>query len=109
MADVDLKKIYILLGAGIFILSFSGILIKLATAPPLIIAFYRMLFTSIIITPVFFYKYKGYLKYFLDYRPAVVGVFLSIHFFLWMSAFEYTSVANAVIFISIQPLFTLLL
>lgn len=109
MEDVEMKKIYLLLGAGIFILSFSGILIKLATAPPLIIAFYRMLFTSIIITPVFFYKYRSHLKYFLDYRPAVVGIFLSIHFFLWMSAFEYTSVANAVIFIAIQPLFTLLL
>lgn len=103
------KKIYFMLIAGVFIISFSAILIKLADAPPIIIAFYRMLFSSILLTPVFLVKYKSKAKIFLDYRAVIVGFFLAIHFILWITAFEYTNVANAVIFVAMQPLFTLLL
>lgn len=48
------KSIYIILAVGISIISFSGILIKVITAPVLIIAFYRMLLSSIFLTPLFF-------------------------------------------------------
>ena len=47
------KKIYFMLIAGVFIISFSAILIKLADAPPIIVAFYRMLFSSLLLTPIF--------------------------------------------------------
>ncbi len=103
------SKIYIILGIGVTVLSTSGILIKLSTAPPLIIAFYRMLISSLILTPYLLIKYRKELKGFLDIRIAIVGFFLAIHFYLWISAFEYTSVANAVIFIALQPLFTYIL
>ena len=103
------NKIYIILGIGVTVLSTSGILIKLSTAPPLIIAFYRMLISSLILTPYLLIKYRKELKGFLDIRIAIVGFFLAIHFYLWISAFEYTSVANAVIFIALQPLFTYIL
>ena len=103
------KKIYFMLAAGIFIISFAAIFINLADAPPLIIAFYRMFFSSLILTPIFIVKYRKKAKLFLDYRPVIVGLFLAIHFILWITAFEYTNVANAVIFVAMQPLFTLLL
>jgi len=103
------KKIYFMLAAGIFIISFAAILINLADAPPMIIAFYRMFFSSLILTPIFIVKYRKKAKLFLDYRPVIVGLFLAIHFILWITAFEYTNVANAVIFVAMQPLFTLLL
>lgn len=105
----EIRRIYGLLGIGVVIISFSGILIKLSTAPPLIIAFYRMFFSSIILTPFFFSRYRNSVGLFLDYRPAIVGLLLSFHFILWITAFEYTNVANAVIFIALQPLFTLIL
>ncbi|MGM0437194.1 MAG: DMT family transporter [Bacillota bacterium] len=103
------KKIYFMLAAGIFIISFAAILINLADAPPMIIAFYRMFFSALILTPIFIVKYRDKAKLFLDYRPVIVGLFLAIHFILWITAFEYTNVANAVIFVAMQPLFTLLL
>jgi drug/metabolite transporter (DMT)-like permease len=103
------RKVYLLLGIGIIIISFSGILIKISNAPPLIIAFYRMLFSIIIFAPYFIIKYRDRVRYFFDYRPAVGGFFLAIHFFLWITAFGYTNVANAVIFIALQPLFSLFL
>lgn len=102
-------KIYIILAIGVIIISFSGIIIKVTTAPALIIAFYRVFLSAIFLTPIFFIKYRDSLKYFLDFRPALVGFLLALHFYAWISAVQLTNVANAVIFIAIQPLFTLLL
>ncbi len=68
-----------------------------------------MFFSIIFLIPVFVYKYRDRLDYFWDYRPVIVGFFLAVHFLLWISAFEYTNIGNAVIFIAIQPLFTIIL
>ncbi len=103
------KNIYIILAVGIFIISFSGILIKVITAPALIIAFYRVFLSSIFLSPLFFLKFKDSLKHFLNIKPILVGFLLALHFYAWISAVQLTNVANAVIFIAIQPLFTLLL
>ena len=103
------KKIYILLAVGIFFLSLSGILIKIAVAPPLITAFYRMFFTVLLLTPYFLYKHRDKARYFLDYRPLVVGFLLAVHFILWISSIQYTDIANSVIFVALQPLFTIIL
>jgi len=103
------KKIYTLLGVGIFFLSLSGILIKLSTAPAMITAFYRMFFTVIILTPYFIKNHLSKASYFLDYRPALVGFLLALHFMFWISSIEHTAISNSVIFVALQPLFTLLL
>jgi len=103
------KKIYILLAVGVFFLSTSGILIKVATAPPLITAFYRMLFTVLILTPYFLIKHRSDARYFLDYRPILVGFLLAVHFILWISSIQYTDISNSVIFVAMQPLFTIIL
>ncbi|TDO78300.1 drug/metabolite transporter (DMT)-like permease [Halanaerobium saccharolyticum] len=103
------KKIYILLAVGIFFLSLSGILIKIATAPPLITAFYRMFLTVLLLSPYFFFKHRSKLRYFLDYRPIVVGFLLAVHFILWISSIQYTDISNSVIFVAMQPLFTIIL
>jgi len=109
MHNTDIKKIYIFLVLALVVVSFSGVLIKLATAPPLIIAFYRMFLSSLIVTPYFIYKYRKQFRLFFDYRVMLVGLALALHFALWITAFEYTSVANAVIFVALQPLFSLIL
>ncbi|MFW6022879.1 MAG: EamA family transporter [Halanaerobiaceae bacterium] len=54
-------------------------------------------------------KHSSQLKNFINVKITFVGFFLAVHFYLWISAFEYTSVANAVIFIPLQPLFTYIL
>ncbi|SDI77540.1 Permease of the drug/metabolite transporter (DMT) superfamily [Halanaerobium congolense] len=103
------KKINILLAVGIFFLSTSGILIKVASAPPLITAFYRMFFTVLILTPYFLIKHRADARYFLDYRPLLVGFLLAVHFILWISSIQYTDISNSVIFVALQPLFTIIL
>lgn len=103
------KKIYILLGTGVFFLSLSGILIKVASAPPLVTAFYRMFLTVLLLSPYFIYKYRAKARYFLDYRPLLVGFLLALHFILWISSIQYTDISNSVIFVALQPLFTIIL
>lgn len=103
------KKIYFLLIVGVIVISTSGILISLSTAAPLIIAFYRMFFSVLVMTPFVLFRYKNQLGHFFNIKLVLVGAFLAVHFFLWNTAFEYTSIANAVIFIALQPLFTYLL
>jgi len=109
MLDIDIeKRIYLILAAGIFVISFAGVFVAMADAPAIIIAFYRMFLTIAILTPVFIYREDCKLGLFFDKRPVIIGFFLAIHFILWVTAFEYTAVSNAVIFIALQPIFTLL-
>lgn len=109
MEERDLKKVYFFLSAGIIATSFAGILIKLASAPPLIIGFYRLLFSTIIMVPYFLYKYRDQASIFFDYRPIMAGLLLSGHLFFWINSLNNTRVANAVILANMQPLFTLIL
>ncbi len=109
MINNEHKRIYILLAFGITIISFSSILIKLATAPPLAIAFYRLLLAVIFFTPYLLLNYRKDLKHFRDYRLAVVGFFLALHFIFWINSLQLTNVASSVVFVSLQPLFTLVL
>ena len=76
------RNIYFLLFAGVVILSTSGILIRLATAAPLIIT-YRMFFSILFMSPFIFQKYREALVYFKEIKLLLVGFFLAAHFFLW--------------------------
>lgn len=96
--------------AGITAISFAAVLIKSCQAPPLAIAFYRLGFASLLLLPVFAAK-KG----FRHLRPpdilwaALSGLFLSLHFILWIYSLSYTSVASSVVFVTTNPLFVSLL
>lgn len=103
------SKILLFLFCGIFIISFAGILVRLVTVNPLVTAFYRVFISSVLLAPIFIIKFRKQYFHFFDYRFILVGFFLAVHFFLWIAAFEFTSVANAVVFVAIQPVFTVLL
>ena len=94
------------MAAGIVGISFGSILIKLATAGPLAIAFYRLLFTSVVMLPVFAVqrKYRSIAKHDLLWA-ALAGVFLSLHFVLWIYSLNFTTVTSSVVFVTTNPLF----
>ncbi|GIN19884.1 MAG TPA: EamA/RhaT family transporter [Bacillus bacterium] len=89
-------------------ISTSAIFVKLSAAEAGVIAFYRMLFSILIMAPVFFQKYtkelKGVSKKDWLYS-AMAGIFLSFHFILWFESLEYTSVASSTVLVTLQPLF----
>ncbi|SDL95346.1 DMT family transporter [Halarsenatibacter silvermanii] len=101
--------VYYVLLLGVVTLSFAGVFVAMSDAPAITIAFYRMSLSVILLTPIFFRRNDCRLEKLLNFRQTVVGFFLAIHFILWVTAFDYTAVANAVIFIALQPIFTLLL
>ncbi|RST77692.1 DMT family transporter [Siminovitchia acidinfaciens] len=89
-------------------ISTSAIFVKLSTADAGIIAFYRMLFTVLIMAPVFIPNYAKELKRISKkdwLYSAVAGIFLAFHFILWFESLNYTSVASSTVLVTLQPLF----
>lgn len=98
-----------LLILAVILLSTAGPVIKMCSEEPIKIAFYRLFFGFLFF--VFFHL--------LDRRSKQVhaalnktdifvlifsGISLGLHFFLWIKAFSFTSVAGGVIPIMIQPI-----
>jgi drug/metabolite transporter (DMT)-like permease len=96
------------LAVAVTAISWAAILVRLALAPALVIAFYRMLFSTVALTPAVFVK---------DRRPDLkttvlvitAGILLGLHFATWISSLSYTSVASSVMLVTTQPVFTAIL
>lgn len=99
---------YIPILIGVISVSLSAIFVKLANAEAGIIAFYRMLFSVLIMAPLFFLKYTKEIQQ-LSRRDwlfsSIAGIFLAFHFILWFESLNYTSVASSTVLVTLQPLF----
>jgi len=99
---------YVAIAMGVISVSLSAVFVKLSSAEPAVIAFYRMLFSVLIMSPIFLLKYKSELKL-LQKRDwlfsIVAGVFLAFHFILWFKSLNYTSVASSTVLVTLQPIF----
>ena len=97
---------------SILAVSTASILIRMSEAPPITIASYRMVLSTLILAP--FYVRRGGLQGFreMDGRRRLslvgVGVILAIHFASWITSLSLTSVASSVIFVHIDPIFVAL-
>lgn len=103
------RKPYIALFISIVSVSFAAILIKLSSADSLSIAFYRLLFTTLLILPfvVFFKKTREEIKN-LPRKTLlimiIIGFILAAHFAFWITSLSYTSVASSVILVTAHPI-----
>lgn len=101
---------YIPIIIGVISISLSAILVKLAEADAGVIAFYRMLFSVLIMSPIFFMKYVNELSLITkkDWLfSSIAGIFLAFHFILWFESLNYTSVASSTVLVTLQPLFAI--
>ncbi|MCM3612504.1 DMT family transporter [Planococcus sp. MERTA32b] len=93
---------------GVISVAMSAIFVKMTVADSGVTAFYRMLFSILIMSPVFFLKYTHELKK-LSKRDwgftTIAGIFLAFHFILWFESLNYTSVASSTVLVTLQPLF----
>lgn len=99
---------YLVLAIGVISVSTSAILVKFSSAPSGIIAFYRMLFSVLIMLPIFLLKYAPELRLITkrDWLfSSIAGIFLAFHFILWFESLNYTSVASSTVLVTLQPLF----
>jgi len=96
---------------GITAISFASILIRLADAPSLAIATYRVGLASLILAPYFSLKLPvTWRKWNGQLLGATVlsGFFLALHFAFWVRSLQMTSVASSTALVSTTPLFVAL-
>jgi drug/metabolite transporter (DMT)-like permease len=103
-----MQKQYLGLIISIISVSFASIFILSCQAPPLSIAFYRLLFTTLLIFPFILIRKKTRDELRTLPRATllimlVIGVILATHFSLWITSLKMTSVASSVILVTAHP------
>jgi drug/metabolite transporter (DMT)-like permease len=103
---------YTVLIIGIIGVSTGSIFARLADAPALVTAAYRMGLTALILIPLAAWKAGDELRSLSvhDIKLAVLsGLFLALHFAAWISSLDYTAIANSVVLVNTIPLWVGLL
>jgi drug/metabolite transporter (DMT)-like permease len=104
---------YLILLVSIIAVSTASILIRLSTAPPMVIAAYRLLFATLMLTPLYIagggYRRLSSLGVRGLLTLIAVGLILALHFASWITSLSYTTVASSVIFVHVDPIFVALL
>ena len=105
--DSPLFNPYLALVSGVLAVSTGAIFARLAEAPALVIAAYRVGLASLILAPIAWWQARDELLSLKkkDYLLAMLaGLFLALHFGTWISSLNYTSVANSVVLVNTNPL-----
>jgi drug/metabolite transporter (DMT)-like permease len=103
-----MRKQYLVIIIGVVSVSFAAILIRLAEAPPLVIATYRVFLAALITWPLTLTYSKGELKTLTGRDTGLLflsSIFLALHFGFWISSLKYTSIATSVILVTSSPIF----
>jgi drug/metabolite transporter (DMT)-like permease len=98
---------YVVLIIGIIGVSTGSIFARLADAPALVTAAYRMGLAALILIPLAAWKAGEELRSLSihDVKLAILsGFFLALHFATWISSLDYTAIANSVVLVNTIPL-----
>ncbi|MFD0960211.1 DMT family transporter [Paenibacillus chungangensis] len=107
------NRAYIAMFLGAVALSTSAIFVKLTEAPASVIAFYRMLFSALLIMPLLMADARSSLRHIRSFTRRqwmmclLAGFFLAVHFVLWFESLNYTSVTSSTVLVTLQPLFAI--
>lgn len=102
---------YVPLSIAVAVVSVGSILIRLAQAPALAVAFHRVLFAALALAP---FALPNALRSWPSLTAAqgllvlASGISLGVHFATWIASLSYTSVASSVLLVNMAPLFTLI-
>jgi len=101
-------RYYILLGIGIFGISWGSILTRLSGAPGYVCATWRIVFSTILIFLLFGWKHIDEIKEIFREKlliAFIAGITLALHLLLWMESLSYTSVAISTTIVDTHPIF----
>lgn len=103
------NKAYLALLISVISVSFAAIFIVSTEAPKLSVAFYRLLFTTLLILPFVLLHKKTRDEILNLPRKTLlimfgIGAILAAHFALWITSLGLTSVASSVILVTAHPL-----
>lgn len=96
--------------AGLAAISSASILIRLAQAPSLAIAAYRVTLAALFVAPWALCKsFPSGPKHPVPWKALCLsGLFLALHFAFWIESLKRTTVASSVTLVSTSPIFTAL-
>ena len=96
------------LGAGLVVLSFASVIIRVTPAPSIVIAAGRMAVATLVLTPFFWARFpvrRAEFKGTVVWPVLLSGVLLAVHFALWIESLNRTSVASSVVLVAMNPIF----
>lgn len=100
---------WLVLSAGVLAISTGAIFARMAEAPPLIIAAYRVGLSAALLLPL---AGQGAAREAKElsrkdlWTVVLSGCFLALHFATWISSLFYTTVASSVVIVNATPLWT---
>ncbi len=110
----------VIVAIGVAFTSLSSILVRLSDAPPLAVASWRMVFTTILLAPLYLRERLQPARAVQEgpgaparrgtgLRAAVAlsvasGAFLALHFALWITSLSFTSVASSTVLVTTHPI-----
>jgi len=97
---------------GVTAISTGAIFARMADAPALVVAAYRVGLATLMLAPVALVRSRHELLRLSarDFGLAVLsGFFLAMHFAAWISSLDFTSVANSVVLVNTNPIWVGLL
>jgi drug/metabolite transporter (DMT)-like permease len=112
IAPVTRRRVAVLLVVGVTAVSCSAVLVRLADAPGLAVAFYRCAFASLVLVPWALVRYRGTLAALSHRRRLLVGasgLALAAHFATWIPSIGLTSVAASVVLVQTVPVWVVIL
>lgn len=95
-----------LLALGVVSVAFSSILIRIAEAPALSVAFYRNAAAAAVLLPIALARHGEELRTLTrrEWATALLaGAMLAAHFALWIPSLSYTTVAASTVLVTTQP------
>ncbi len=107
LASVLPQAVLVLALVGV---SFGSIFVRLAAAPALAVALWRMTFAAALVFPMAtIRRRRGQTAARPLLLAAGAGVLLALHFATWISSLDYTSVARSVLLVNTAPVFVALI
>lgn len=99
------RSSYLVLLASVLAMSLSAIFIRLADAPGVLVALYRMAIAASLLLPITVRAIRRttFTRETLVYT-VLAGIFLAAHFATWITSLSFTTVAASVTLVSTTPL-----
>jgi drug/metabolite transporter (DMT)-like permease len=103
---------WLLLALAVVFVSFGSIFVRLAAAPALAVAFYRVGLASLVLAPFAARdSARSWPALSRRHRSLLVasGLALALHFATWIASLSYTSIASSVLLVNTSPVFAVAL
>ncbi len=101
---------WLLLSLAVLFVSFGAVLVRLAAAPPLAVAFFRVALASLLLAPFAARDARRAwpaLSARERWLTAASGAALALHFATWIASLSFTSIASSVLLVNTAPLFAI--